>query len=92
MFECGIDITYRSIADAAVKNAENNIITAVQEVGIKIDKEQLLQCINDAKSFYDKGKAEGYDIGYRACAEFFHDEAIEQYEKAGGDYNDIRPI
>lgn len=91
-FDCGIKVTYQTIADAAIFNAENNIVKAVQEIGIEIDKEHLLQCINDAKSFYDKGVAAGYDTGYRACATHFFDEAMEQYEKAGGNINDIWPI
>lgn len=42
---------------------EGELYRAVQNVGINVDKDRLLQALNDARSFYD----EGYRAGQKAA-------------------------
>lgn len=37
---------------------ENNILKAVQSVGIDVDKERLAKALIDSRSFYDEGYAD----------------------------------
>ena len=55
LFDCGI----HKIQQEMETQFENNVLKAVQEVGISIDKPQLERAILDAKSFYDDGYKDG---------------------------------
>ena len=64
MFDCGISSYISEISNQLIKEQDNNIVKAVQEMYVKIDKEKLDRCLYDSKSFYDQGFKEGYDKGY----------------------------
>lgn len=51
MFDCGI----HEIQQEMETQFEDNVLKAVQKVGISIDKPQLERALTDAKSFYDDG-------------------------------------
>ena len=46
-----------TLAKDVVIDMEDNIIRAVQEVGINVYKERLVKALTDARSFYDEGYA-----------------------------------
>ena len=51
LFDCGI----HKIQQEMETQFEDNVVKAVQKVGISIDKPQLERALLDAKSFYDDG-------------------------------------
>jgi hypothetical protein len=51
MFDCGI----HAIQEQIQMEYEDNVVKAVQKVGISIDKPQLERALLDAKSFYNDG-------------------------------------
>ncbi len=55
MFDCGI----HKIQQEMETQFEDNVLKAVQKVGISIDKPQLERALTDAKSFYDDGYKDG---------------------------------
>lgn len=46
------------------KKLEGYIFHAVQEIGICVDKEQLLKALRYDRNQYEKGYKDGYDDGY----------------------------
>lgn len=68
MFDCGITMNIKKISDDMVTYIDdvstNCIVSAVNEVGISIDKKKLLECINESKSYFDRGYKKGFDEGY----------------------------
>lgn len=42
----------------------NGILKACRRVEVDVDKERLLQALNDARKFYDEGYRAGYGEGY----------------------------
>ena len=46
------------ITDAMIVEHEDNIVRAVQNIGIDVDKERLQKALTDSKSFYDEGYAD----------------------------------
>lgn len=44
---------------------EGTILKAVQEVGVVVDKERLMQALTDAREFFEEGYRAGYADGYR---------------------------
>lgn len=57
MFECGISVVFGQMTT----QIENGIVTAVQRVGIDVDKERLEQVLFDARGNYERGFREGYE-------------------------------
>lgn len=51
------------ISDMSMK-MENDVCTAVQNVGIYVDKEELIKALRYDRQQYDKGYADGYSNGY----------------------------
>lgn len=51
------------ISDMTMK-MENDVCTAVQNVGIYVDKEELIKALRYDRQQYDKGYADGYSNGY----------------------------
>lgn len=47
-----------------VKKLEGDILHAVQEIGITVDKEQLLKALQYDRHQYEMGYKDGYDDGY----------------------------
>lgn len=54
---------------------ENNLLKAVQNVGINVDKDELIRALQYDRKQYD----EGYYNGYRAFANKFHVAFREHY-------------
>lgn len=57
MFDCGITVSFGEMTT----QIENGIITAVQRVGIDVDKERLEEVLTDARGNYERGFREGYE-------------------------------
>jgi hypothetical protein len=51
------------VSDMTMK-MENDVCTAVQKVGIHVDKEELIKALRYDRQQYDKGYADGYSNGY----------------------------
>lgn len=51
------------VSDMTMK-MENNVYTAVENVGIHVDKEELIKALSYDRQQYDKGYADGYSNGY----------------------------
>ena len=51
------------VSDMSLK-MENDVYTAVQNVGIYVDKEELIKALRYDRQQYDKGYADGYSSGY----------------------------
>jgi hypothetical protein len=51
------------VSDMTMK-MENDVCTAVQKVGIHVDKEELIKALRYDRQQYDKGYADGYSSGY----------------------------
>ena len=57
VFDCGITVLFGEMTT----QIENGIVTAVQRVGIDVDKERLEEVLFDARGNYERGFREGYE-------------------------------
>lgn len=96
LFDCGI----HAIQEQIQMEYEDNVLKAVQKVGISVDKPQLERALLDAKSFYDDGYKDGkmlLELVYKKlqaliysdfdCHEVVSDEDIDL---VFGEYIDLR--
>ena len=65
MFDCGITVSFGQMTT----QIENAIVTAVQRVGIDVDKERLEEVLFDARGNYERGFREGQE---QAARELVH--------------------
>lgn len=80
---------YRSpiqqIADEICLEMENHVCTAVQKVGIYVDKEELIKALQYDRGQYDKGYADGYAAGYEKAKEDIKANFVNNISKLFGD-------
>lgn len=60
----GYQSPIQQYVDDMTMKMENNVCTAVQKVGIHVDKEELIKALSYDREQYDKGYADGYSNGY----------------------------
>lgn len=60
----GYQSPIQQYVDDMTMKMENNVCTAVQKVGIYVDKEELIKALRYDRQQYDKGYADGYSNGY----------------------------
>ena len=60
----GYQSPIQQYVDDMTMRMENNVCTAVQKVGIHVDKEELIKALRYDRQQYDKGYADGYSKGY----------------------------
>lgn len=56
----GYQSPIQQIVDDMSLKMENNVYTAVQNVGIYVDKEELIKALSYDRGQYEKGYADGY--------------------------------
>ena len=78
MFDCGITVSFGEMTT----QIENGIITAVQRVGIDVDRERLVDVLTDARGNYERGFREGYEQAERDTLK--EREAVEPILKREG--------
>lgn len=60
----GYQSPIQQIADEMCLKMENNVYTAVQNVGIYVDKDELIKALQYDRGQYSKGYSNGYAQGY----------------------------
>ena len=59
------DSSLNDILKDVVTNSEDLILEAVHNVGIHVDKEKLIQVLEDSKHYYDEGFKDGKEEGIK---------------------------
>lgn len=63
-YKSPIDTIVSELRIVQEKRLEDDILSAVQEIGIVVDKEQLLKALQYDRNQYEKGYKDGHDDGY----------------------------
>ncbi len=59
MYKSPIDLTISAIQMGIVKNQEEQIMRAIQNVGVNVDKKELIKALNYDRQQYEKGYCDG---------------------------------
>lgn len=59
MYKSPIDIVTTDIITEIVKKQERQVLKAVQNVGVNVDKNELIRALNYDRQQYEKGYADG---------------------------------
>ena len=60
-WESPITLDVQKLAEQIVEDRENKIMYTInEEIGIKLNKDQLYLAINNSREFYQKGYKDGY--------------------------------
>lgn len=60
MYESPIEMIYGQIQSRVAEDLDNHIYKAVRNVGINVDKEELIRALNYDRDQYQKGFEDGY--------------------------------
>ena len=63
MYESPIELVVSQFQTEIIKQQENQVIKAVQNVGVNVDKSELLRALAYDRDQYEKGYADGYEAG-----------------------------
>ena len=63
MYESPIELVVSQFQTEIIKQQENQVIKAVQNVGVNVDKAELLRALSYDRDQYEKGYADGYEAG-----------------------------
>ena len=63
MYESPIELVVSQFQTEIIKQQENQVIKAVQSVGVNVDKAELLRALSYDRDQYEKGYADGYEAG-----------------------------
>ena len=66
MWNSPIEILVGTITNEMDSKLENAIVTAVQKVGIRVDKEELIKALRYDRDQYCKGYFDGYNDAMQA--------------------------
>ena len=91
MYNSPIELISNEVISEMKNEVDEQIYTAVQNVGITVKKEELIKALNYDREQYEAGYDEGYDDGYNAdkwiyCKDKLPEESINEYTQ---DYNDV---
>lgn len=67
MYESPISVFYDQVMTDLKKQQEEHIYRAVVNVGVSVDKDELVKALNYDRGQYGKGYDDGYDDGYGAA-------------------------
>lgn len=60
MYESPIEVIYGQIQTQIAEDLDNHIYKAVREVGVNVDKEELIKALQYDRDQYKKGFLDGY--------------------------------
>lgn len=87
MYESPIEMVSQITNDFTrelIKNEEEAIMRAVCEVGILVDKEELIRALQYDRNQYEAGVTDGLKLAYEAVMQFYRsDGTMNPYEKIG---------
>lgn len=63
MYESPINLFIRDIASEVDKQIEATVVTAIQKIGIDVDKDELVKALNYDRKQYGEGYEDGYMDG-----------------------------
>lgn len=63
MYESPIELVVSQFQTEIIKQQENQVIKAVQSVGVNVDKAELLRALAYDRDQYEKGYTDGYEAG-----------------------------
>ena len=63
MYESPIELVVSQFQTEIIKQQENQVYRAVQNVGVNVDKAELLRALSYDRDQYEKGYADGYEAG-----------------------------
>ena len=66
MYESPIELTTNKIMSNISKQLDNDILQAVMETSIKVDKDELIRALQYDRNQYEKGYEDGYKEGMNA--------------------------
>lgn len=67
-----------------IKREEEAIMQAVREVGISVNKEELIRALQYDRNQYEAGVTDGLKLAYEAVMQFYRSDGImTPYEKIG---------
>lgn len=75
MYNSPIDTIVTQIQMQHKAQLENDIFKAVQNVGVNVDKDELLKALQYDRGQYDKGYKDGIEVGIRDFAKFLIDKS-----------------
>lgn len=58
-WESPIDISYQTVYKDIGQQIDNYVMEAITEVGVSVNKEELIKCINYDRNSYEKGYEDG---------------------------------
>lgn len=71
MYKPPIDLIYREMETQLRDEVDNKIFTTVQNVGIHVDKKELIKALAYDREQYIQGYKDGYEEAKRICIEAF---------------------
>ena len=63
MYESPIELVVSQFKSEIIKQQENEVLKAVQNVGVNVNKAELIRALAYDRDQYDKGYADGYETG-----------------------------
>ena len=69
MYESPIELVVSQFQTEIIKQQENQVFKAIQNVGVNVDKAELLRALSYDRDQYEKGYADGYEAGRFAMLE-----------------------
>ena len=63
MYESPIELVVSQFQTEIIKQQENQVFKAIQNVGVNVDKAELLRALSYDRDQYEKGYADGYEAG-----------------------------
>ena len=80
MYIAPIILTQEQVRDAIVKQTEDEIVCEIQhQLGIDIDKEELLKALNYDRNQYNEGYSDGKCAGYQEALNDLKSEIQDLY-------------
>ena len=61
MYKPPIELTYQYKVNNLLQQAEGLIVKACMDVGVKVDKDELVRLLKGDRDSYDRGYKDGYD-------------------------------
>ena len=63
MYESPIELVVSQFKSEIIKQQENEVLKAVQNVGVNVNKAELIRALAYDRDQYDKGYSDGYETG-----------------------------
>ena len=63
MYESPIELITSQVYHSIIEQQENQVYQAIQNVGVNVDKEELLKALKYDREQYQKGYNDGYNNG-----------------------------